>query len=50
MTNRDDFVYFQHVLESILRIDEDTKGIIKNDFKNNYLNWKNYLRKNLIVF
>lgn len=37
MTNRDNYVYLQHVLDSILRIKEYTKGISKDDFAKNYL-------------
>lgn len=37
MTNRDNYVYLQHVLDSILRIEEYTKGISKDDFAKNNL-------------
>ena len=37
MTNRDNYVYLQHVLDSILQIEEYTKGISKDDFAKNYL-------------
>ena len=37
MINKDNYVYLQHVLDSIHRIDEYTKGISKHDFMKNYL-------------
>lgn len=37
MTSRDNYVYLKHVLNSIIRIEEYTKGISKDDFIKNYL-------------
>lgn len=37
MTNRDNYVYLKHVMDFILRIEEYTRGISKNDFIKNYL-------------
>ena len=37
MINKDNYVYLQHVLDSIHRIDEYTKGISKHDFMTTYL-------------
>ena len=37
MTNKDNYVYLQHVIDSIDRIDKYTKGISKQDFIKNYM-------------